>query len=399
MTNPTSSVSGVEVELLIEKVVFGGEGLARRQGQVYLVEGALSGEKVLARITEEKKNFSRASILKILQTSPHRRDPLCRYAVNCGGCQYQHVTYSEELRLKALQLEEILQGLSLEKPFKISPVTPSPDEWSYRNSVTLHPIFLKKKKGAKLGYIGKDNTSKIPIQECPLLDTRLQTIFEKEYSLKPEIDKVTFKVSEGGQIVSDGNEVFFRVKLGEESFLSNSRGFFQNNLKAASLLVEKVKQWTEAMAPSIFFDLCAGVGIFSILCARSVKKVIAIEESPVSVQALRMNREEKKISQLEIIEGRVEKTFPAAWEKFKEENALVLLDPPRQGISESLARFLSKKQGIGGLIYVSCDPVTLTRDLKIILSGGAWQLGEVAPFDFFPKTKHLEVVVFLTPVL
>jgi len=389
-----------DVELFIVKSVFGGDGFALHEGKVYFVEGALPGERVLASVTEEKKNFSRARIAKILQSSPHRVEPPCRYASHCGGCQYQHADYREELRLKEAQLAEILKTVPEITPDKIGPIVASPADYGYRNSVTLHPILSKKSKTAKLGFIAKDNVSKIAVQNCLLVDPKLSSIFSKEYTIKKD-DKVTFKLSEGSQIVSDSAATFFRVRLGGESFLTSSRGFFQNNLPVAALLAEKVREWTRSVKPDVFFDLYAGVGVFSILCAKEVKKIVCVEESPESVQALRMNREERKMTSLEIMEGRVEKTFPALWEKEKTASlaaSLVFLDPPRQGITPDLARFLAQNQGMGALVYVSCDPVTLARDLKLILSSGRWKFRQVVPFDMFPRTMHLETAAFLTSI-
>ena len=155
--------SSEPLELFVDKTVFGGDGLAHYQGKVYFIEGALTGETVLARVVAEKKNFSRAEIIRILEPSKHRINPPCRYVAHCGGCQYQHVEYSQELRMKEAQLLEILKtvpGLDVEK---ISPIAFSEKEYGYRNSVTLHPIYSKKKKSALLGFIGKDNVTMIPI--------------------------------------------------------------------------------------------------------------------------------------------------------------------------------------------------------------------------------------------
>ncbi len=387
-------VPGVTSELVIEKTVFGGDGLSFFNGKACFVEGALPGEKVLVQITDEKKSFFRARILQVLEPSKHRIEPLCPYTAHCGGCQYQHADYEDELRLKSAQLAEILKNIS--PGLKISPMVSAGKPHGYRNSVTLHPIFSKKSKGAVMGYIGKDNVSKIAVKNCLLADPRLAPVFGREFSVKKDVEKATFRLSEGGEIVNDGAEKFYRVRLGEESFLASSRGFFQANLAAASLLAQKAAVWTAEVDPRVFFDLYAGVGVFSILCARKAEKIVCIEESRESLQALRMNREERHKASIEIVEGRVEKTFPAVWERQKDASSLILLDPPRQGVTPELAVFLSKAEA-AGMIYISCDPVTLARDLKLILAGGRWHIREAVPFDLFPRTQHLETAVFLTP--
>jgi len=393
---------GETVELFIQKTVFGGDGLAVHEGKTCFVEGALPGERVLAEIFQTKSNFSRARLVRVLAASQHRIESLCRYASHCGGCQYQHVEYAEELRLKEGQLAEILKivpGLALEK---ISPIVPSPSAYGYRNGVTLHAVPSPakgkgRKPSARLGFIGKDNVSKIPVQSCLIADPRLVPVFGKEFLLRKETESIVFKVSEQGEIVADNPEKFFRIRIGEESFLTSSRGFFQNNLAVSAALAERVKKWVISADPGIFFDLYAGVGVFSILCGRSARKIVCIEESPESVQALGMNAEEKKIP-LKIVQGRVEKKFQAVWESDGGEASFVVLDPPRQGLAPELASYLAKNPGISSLAYVSCDPVTLARDLKILLSGGFWQVKEAVPFDMFPRTKHLETAVLLTAV-
>ena len=395
----TSPPPGKELELVILKTVFGGDGFARDGGKVYFIEGALPSEKVLARVIEEKKSFSRAKIVRVLEPSPHRVDPPCRYASHCGGCQYQHVDYSEELRLKQAQVFEILAPVPGFDQTKLSPMIPSKLDYGYRNGVTLRAIHSKKKSKTSLGFISKDNVSKIPVQNCLLADPRLSVIFGKEVHFKKNTEKVTFKLSDKGEVVSDRDEAFFRVRMGEETFLTSSLGFFQNNLAVASQLAQKILGWVEKTNPKIFFDLYAGVGTFSILCAKNAEKIIAIEESAASIQAMRMNREEKKRATMEIIEGRVEKVFPKIWEKEKTASSFILLDPPRQGISADFAGYLAKNEAMEALAYVSCDPVTLARDLKIILSLKKWAIREVAPLDMFPRTKHIEVAVFLTKLI
>ena len=401
MTKPPPA--GEKLELVIAKSAFGGDGIAFSQGKVCFVEGALPGERVVARVFEEKKNFSRASIVEILEPSAYRGTAPCRYLPHCGGCQYQHVEYKEELRMKEAQLADILKPL-LESGFlKIKPIVASDREYGYRNGVTLHPIFSKKNRPsggrqapALLGFIGKDNISKIPVKSCLLADERLSSVFGNEINLKKETDKLMLKLSEEGEIVSDTEERFFRICLGGQSFLASSKGFFQNNLFVAERLADQVSQWIQKLKPDVFFDVYAGVGTFSMLSALEVPKIVCVEESGPSVQALNMNREERKISSMRIAEGKAEKIFPGIWEKEKSERSVILLDPPRQGIAAGLANFLSKNHSASGLIYISCDPVTLVRDLKIILSLNQWKTEEIIPFDMFPRTKHLEVAILLT---
>lgn len=383
------------IEVFIEKIVFGGDGLGSVDGKACFVEGALPGETVIARLSQDKKNFLKARAVQILKRSPHRIEAPCRYAGRCGGCQYQHVAYPEELRLKETQIREIFER-SLHIPASnIEAIIYSDKDFGYRNSVTLHRTVEDEKTPQHLGFIGSDNHSKVAVNNCLIADPRFEPLFLKKVLLKKNVDKLSFKLSEKGEIYSDQQDLFLRVFLSGQSLLVHSKGFFQNNLSVTELLVKRISTWIQQSGCRIFFDLYAGVGTFSFLSGQSAKKVTCIEESPYSIHALRMNKEERKCGTMEVIAGRVEKAFPPVFEKEKDAKSIVLLDPPRQGIEPSLAAYLSSEGVPENLIYLSCDPLTLVRDLKIILSKGCYELETVTPFDMFPKTKHIETAVLL----
>ena len=146
-------------------------------------------------------------------------------------------------------------------------------------------------------------------------------------------------------------------------------------------------------------DLYAGVGTFSFLCAKGVPRITLVEESPFGVAAARMNRQEKQPPNMEIIASRVEEAFPLLWKTQTGDcqRPVILLDPPRLGCGRNLIETISSRVKAAGLVYISCDLARLSRDLKMILSGGYYQVREVAPFDMFPKTKHIETAVLLVP--
>ncbi len=159
-----------------------------------------------------------------------------------------------------------------------------------------------------------------------------------------------------------------------------------------------MREWTAAFAPESFFDLYAGAGTFGVLAAPRSSKIYCIEENPSNVQALLMNKKEKGLDTLEVIQGRVEKVFPELFGRLKPPRPLVFLDPPRQGLSPALVKYLTQEKGGGALIYVSCDPSTLARDLRPLTASGHWTVESVVPFDMFPRTKHIEVAVFMKAV-
>jgi len=386
----------LELELEIKKIAFGGDGIAAVNGKTCFVEGSLPDEKVLVKVVQDKKNFLRAKLVKVLTPSPHRIEPPCPYVSHCGGCQYQHISYEEELRIKETQAREILSRGAGVAGELVKPICAAEKDFGYRNSITLH---LSKSAGLKkkpvIGFIGRDNESIIPIQNCLIADPRFLPVFQANIKLKGRKDKITFKLSDKGEIISDETKKFFRIKIGKETLLTSSEGFFQNNLPMTELLTGRVSEWIKALRPKSFFDLFSGVGTFSFLCAKDVEEIYCIEDNVPSLEALKMNKEEKHLSQMKILAGSVEKTFPKIWEEKKGNHSIVLLDPPRQGLEAGFARYLSSRNDIDHLIYVSCDPATCARDLKIILEKENFKVKEIIPFDMFPKTKHIELLVLL----
>lgn len=375
-------------ELTIEKTAFGGEGIAHLPGgKTCFVEGALPGETVSAEILSEKKNFVKARVKHVLQASPERILPPCPYYDHCGGCQYQHVSYPAELKFKEEQVRELLSRQAGLDPKLVSSICFSKKDYGYRNSVTLHA------QKTMFGFVSKDNHSIIPVKNCLLADECLEPVFRFKLQKKKKADRVTFKLDEKGRIISDLEETFFRIRLKEEPFLVSSKGFFQNNLAVTELIADQVSRWIEEEAPEAFFDLYAGVGIFSFLSAKRVPNIVCVEENAQSIQALKMNRDEKMRTSMEILQGRVERIFPERFQKDAESKTLILMDPPRQGLEAGFARFLADKSEVSSMIYLSCDPSTLARDLKTILSGGRYRVTEVVPFDMFPRTAHAEVLV------
>ncbi len=387
----------MNIEIKIDKLVYGGEGLGFIDGKACFVEGALPGEKVLARITSSKKNFCKSKLLEVLDASPHRLTPPCPYIGQCGGCQYQHLTYAEELRWKENQVREsFVQALKLD-PALIEPLPFSPREYGYRQSVTLHKISPGSAK-ERLAYIGRDNRSTVAVDRCLLADERLQGVFASEHSLAPHEKDRTFKLSENGRVFTSGNPEEYRVKIGESSLLTNSRCFFQNNPAVTKFAADKIAGWVAQTKPERFADLYAGVGTFSLLCARAVPSIFCFEENPHGLECLRKNFAEQKLPLGQAAEGPVEKTFPAFARENRGEKTFLFLDPPRRGIEPGVAKLLASANAGETIAYLACDLAILIRDLRIILSGGAYEIQAVIPFDMFPRTKHLEILVWLRRV-
>jgi tRNA/tmRNA/rRNA uracil-C5-methylase (TrmA/RlmC/RlmD family) len=385
----------VDIELKIEKLVFGGDGLGFVDGKACFVERALPGEKILARILSDKPNFMKAKLLRVLEASPLRIYPSCPYIERCGGCQYQHLPYPEELKWKELQVRESFSQAFKGEPISILPIQYGAKEYGYRNSITIHRTTEKNNKPQRLGFIGHDNYSKVLIDHCMLADERLKEIFTAEHQLHRREEKRGFKLDEKGRIFTNDEEKLYRIHIGGRSLWTSSMGFFQNNLEVTELIAKKLAEYLAALKPSRFLDLYAGVGTFPLLAARHIPEVHCFEDSPYSTGCLRRNVKEWELPLAGIFAGKVEKTFPRFILRGPKPGTLVFMDPPRQGIASSLADFLAKEDVGENIFYLACDLQILLRDLKQILATGRYKIREVIPFDMFPRTKHIEVLTHL----
>lgn len=384
-----------EIEIRIEKLVFGGEGLGFLNGKAVFVEGALPEEKVQARILNEKPNYAKASLVRILESSPHRAIPPCPYLERCGGCQYQHLPYPEELRWKEKQVQESFQQSLQLDPALIQPIQHGPNEYGYRNSISLHRTTEKNNKPQRLGFIGKDNYSKILIHDCLLADKHLKEIFTAEHKLNRNEERRAFKLDDKNRIFTSDDERIYRTRVGSTLFWTSSLGFFQNNLPVTDLIGKKLGSWVASCKASRFIDLYSGVGTFSLLSASTLPEIFCFEESPHSIGCARRNFKECHVPHAGIFTGKVEKTFPRWILQNPKSGTLVFVDPPRTGIASSLAHLLGKGESAENIIYLSCDLQILLRDLKIILASNRYQIQTVVPFDMFPRTKHIEILVHL----
>ena len=387
-----------DLELKIEKLVFGGDGLGFVDGKACFVEGALPGEKVVAGILSNRPNFMKARLIRILEAASYRIRPPCPYTERCGGCQYPHLPYSEELKWKEAQVRESFGQAFKDAAILIHPIQHGAKDYGYRNSITIHRTVEKNHKPQRLGFIARDNYSKVLIDYCMLADERLRKVFTAEHKLNRREEKRAFKLDEKGRIFTSDEERLYRVGIGGRSLWTSSTGFFQNNIEVTEWIAQKLKEWIAAIKPARFLDLYAGVGTFSLLSARGIPEIHCFEESPHSMGCLRRNFDGLDTPITGIFTGKVEKTFPRFSLSHPKSGTLLFMDPPRQGIASSLANFLAREETAETIVYLACDLQILLRDLRLILAAGRYKIVEVIPFDMFPRTKHIEVLTRLQRV-
>ena len=393
---------------------FGGEAIGRLpDGKAVFVPFGITSERVKVEITEEKRNYSRGRILEVLQPSPKRIQPRCPHFEECGGCHYQHLAYADQLVLKQEIVADQLKRMGrIENP-PMRPIVPSPLEWNYRNTVQFHLS-----RNGKLGYQRAGAHGVVEIREChlplpgintlwPMLeldpeagiqrvsircgsDEELLVGLESNHPQPPEFE-VDFPVSVVFLGVDDtlllsGDDYSLMQVLGR-TFRVSAASFFQVNLPQAKAMVEQVLASIKINEKSLIVDAYCGAGLFSAFLAPKVKDLIGIELSESSCNDYAANLDE--FDNVALYVGAVEEVLPSL--KIKPD--VILLDPPRAGLEpEALAGVIEASPT--QIIYVSCDPATLARDIQKLMANG-YELASVTPFDVFPQTYHVETIACL----
>ena len=387
-----------EIEVEISSLTNMGQGVARTDDNwVILIPFCLPGEKVVARIYRNQKNYSEADLLRVISPSPERVSPECNLFGKCGGCQYQHLNYSEQLRWKKKQVEELLLHMA-DITFEVDEVTPSPDKYSYRTKLTPH--FNKPKEG-KVGPIGFQQTGRkslIDVDECPIahqiINNNLENI-RKEVTQNADSYKrgstLLIRVDTNGKIHTKPESIAIE-KVGALEFHFPAGSFFQNNASILEDFTRYVRSEAESSERKYLIDAYCGAGLFSLTAASAFEKVIGIEVSVHSIKWAQFNAKINNISNTTFFAGKVEKLFTNV--DVNGSKTAVVIDPPRKGCSEDFLNQLFEFSP-NTVIYVSCNPSTQMRDLKLFLKSG-FQLKRVMPFDLFPQTKHLECVMTLS---
>ena len=368
---------GDQISLTIHDLAFGGEGVGRIEEFVVFVPFVITGETVEAEVTEVKKSFARAKLLRIVTPSPQRVMPECRYFTQCGGCQYQHVSYPEQLRVKHKQIADLFERVGKISPEKVAPVLPCPAPYHYRNRIMIRSQWNGPAKKLEIGFIRADNNYVQDIEECKIA----------EPSLNEQIAHVRANPPPRG-----GLKVVLRVQ--PEGWEVPKDSFFQNNFFLLPELVRTVKNFLKDSGARHLIDLYCGVGFFGIEAAGAVESFVGVEYDQMAIRAARQNAASRKINNGEFVAAKSEDTLPALLKKFPVEQTAVLLDPPRKGCWPSLLELLRTTRP-AQVIYVSCHPATMARDLNILCGDGVYELARVQPLDMFPQTQHVECVADL----
>jgi tRNA/tmRNA/rRNA uracil-C5-methylase (TrmA/RlmC/RlmD family) len=378
----------------IEKIAYGGEGVGRIDNFVIFIPFAAPEDELEIEITQCKKKFARGKILKIIKASPLRVKPLCNYYENCGGCCYQHISYEQQLEIKKKQVEEAFLKIGRINAPPVSAVVASSPSYHYRGKAQCHQIISS--SGPQLGFLDISGGKIVDIKRCEIMEEtineKISRLREKAFRRNEKDARLTIWSDLPNEHVSQKGEIR-RVVKGKE-FLVSSDGFFQNNLFLTDALVDEVCLKALSGQLNTVVDVYCGCGLFSIFLASFAKEVFGIELNRKAVKFAQINAEKENIRNARFVCGdATEELLKMKFLTLSGALDLLILDPPRIGCSESVLKAIAGIQP-RRLIYVSCNPVTQARDVKLLNEFG-YKLLSLLPFDMFPQTQHIEVVALL----
>lgn len=391
------------IELDIDSLSNLGAGLGRVQhpeseeGWVVFVPYSLPGERVRAKIWKNESNCSQADLVEVLTPSPAREDPRCPLFTKCGGCQYQHLAYDEQLRWKRRQVGELLQHMAgIDHP--VNELIPSPEPWNYRSKITPHFQKPRADKDLAIGFLAKGSRSMtVDVPTCPIAMPALNQQLPHERERVRQIaaqgkykNGATLLLRATAQGVHTNPREVVEEKVGDLTLRFLAGDFFQNNPFILPAFVDHVAR--EAAPGSRFLvDAYCGSGLFALSLAKHFEAVAGVEVSETSADWARQNAKQNQLSNVTILAASAEHIFDQI--TFPSDETTVVIDPPRKGCGpdflQQLFAFAPHR-----VVYVSCNPSTQIRDLKEFTARG-YELRTVQPFDLFPQTKHLECVVTL----
>ncbi len=443
---------GQQIELNIEGISHDGSGVGRLDGFTVFVPGTAPGDAVTAGVISVQKNHARALPVSVIHPAPSRVIPPCEHYDRCGGCQLQHIDYTEQLRLKETVVRDALKrigGVNAE----VLPVLGMIEPWYYRNKAQV-PVGSDGSK-VKAGFYEKRShkivdmdtcliqhaannravkTTRLALQELniPIYDEEKHTgvirhiltkasfstdeiviilvtngrhLPEKDQLIqimRTEIEGLTGIVQninpDRGNVIVGKEDIllwgkpYLTEKLGKYTFRISPQSFFQVNPLQTEVLYDLIAEYAELTGEETVFDLYCGIGTIALYLSQSTKNVVGIESVKSAVEDAQKNAEINMIHNAEFHAGTVEQVMPALIEKGYQPD-VVIIDPPRKGCDKTLLDSILQAAP-ARIIYVSCNPATLARDLKH-LTAENYTIQTIQPLDMFPHTSHVETVALL----
>lgn len=443
---------GQVVELEITDLNTDGDGVGRHEGTVVFVSNTVTGDRLTTKIVQSKAKFAKGKVEKLLHSSPHRIRPSCIVADKCGGCQWQHIDIDYQRSAKQQQVVQAFQRIGGFAEVEIQPILHADNSLNYRNKST-YPLGRSSTGQVQAGYYRQGSHKLINLNQCPVQDERLhpllrevkQDIQEQGWSIYNETthqgklrhlslrigqntgeilltlvtaDPNLAGIEEQAQLWLDkypglvgvclnlnrdrtnailgkttqtilGKPYLREIFAGVELHIAADT-FFQVNTSAAELLLQTIIQQLKLTGSENIIDAYCGIGTFSLPLAQRVQQVVGIELNHNSVRQAQSNATLNQINNASFWTGKVKDCL----QQIEFQADILLLDPPRKGcdpqVLETILKLKPKR-----IVYVSCKPATLARDVQLLCASGAYQLSQIQPADFFPQTTHVECCAFL----
>jgi 23S rRNA (uracil1939-C5)-methyltransferase len=400
--------------LRIESLAHLGAGISRDGGKVVFVPHTVPGDLVQARVIEDKSRFARARLEKVLEPSPDRVEPQCPYFGDCGGCQWQHISYTTQLRYKTQIVREQLEHVGGLAGIEVRDIIGMEEPWGYRNSARFTPS-----PDGQLGFQRFESHEVVAVDNCLILDPSLQELYgslemesaelqalsiragirtgermlvlEADFDEPPELE-VDIPIScahppAPGRVATLVGLTALHEEVAGRRYRISPTSFFQVNTSGADRLVEVVGEALRPQGSERLLDLYCGVGLFGLSLADRVGQVMGVESAPLAFADALANAE--GLDNVSFAEGSAEAVLPSLEGAFD----LAVVDPPRGGIHPAALAALAEKRP-RRIAYVSCEPTTLARDCAALTNTG-YKLRWAQPVDMFPQTYHIENVALL----
>jgi tRNA/tmRNA/rRNA uracil-C5-methylase (TrmA/RlmC/RlmD family) len=422
-TGTTEIALGTELELAPERAVAGGRALARHEGKIVLVAGALPGERVRARVTRDEKRWAEADAVEILEPHPRRREAPCPHAAECGGCDWQHAERDLQLQMKreiVVDAYRRIGGLDvdglLEGPEPIGP------EFGVRQRVTL-----SFDPAGRPGLFARGSHDVVPIEGCLVVRPELDRVILPWLRLAPPWKRAGVRIGSNGEAVvlfetgdpprEKDRRRYGKLTVGSErpesivgiladriplagrrdlhytvaghDFRCDAASFFQGSLPGAEELVRIITEMIGEDRAGQLLDLYSGVGLFAVSVGKGFDRVVAVESDHRAVRHLKRNLRRNAVPG----EARGEPAVITLLNAPRAERETVILDPPRAGLDKDVRKALVGRAP-GRIVSVSCDPATAARDTAVLVRAG-WRLERLVAVDLFPVTAHVETVALL----
>ena len=379
-----------------------GRGIGKLDGKIIFIPNALPNEILSVKIIKDKKRYYEGIVTEYKKLSNKRIKPLCPYYDTCGGCDLMHLDYNDQLKFKQEKIENIINQYVNEN-IKINKIIESDNIYNYRNKLTLHT-------NNKIGLYQKQSNDIIEIDKCLIVDDKINKIIKDLKKYKINTKEIVIKASDKETMISYNGNIskikdlscsniwensklikgngYIQEKIGSLTFQISPEAFFQVNTKQTKKLYDKIKVMANLFKNDQVLDLYCGTGTIGLYLSDACSKVLGVEINEQAINNANSNKKINNIKNAEFIVGDAKKVIKDI--KFKPD--VIIVDPPRSGLFRGMVDDLIKFKA-DKIIYVSCDPMTLARDLKLLQE--YYEITEIQPVDLFPHTHHIECIASL----